>query len=246
MALSNQTLALLAQPFENGGGPSRSVIELIWTTAGAERYLPAQGNKLDTVLGGLRALRDRASDPLDGDAAAKKLDLVVADLATRLMMRSDFDSDKLDAALAKDGFSASTGGSDPRDEPVDRLAVFLGKLFGSGATYKVARNHYEQGGRAFERDDWEAANAQFRSACDATFDTLAHAHGCPPKKKGGEARQWLEAQGLLAKDEGDLVRAFIAFAGRAGSHAGVSDETDAQLRRHFATALISFAIAKLG
>jgi hypothetical protein len=38
----------------------------------------------------------------------------------------------------------------------------------------------------------------------------------------------------------------MAFAGRAGSHAGISDQVDAQLRRHFATALTSFGIAKLG
>jgi hypothetical protein len=52
--------------------------------------------------------------------------------------------------------------------------------------------------------------------------------------------------GLLANDEAELTRAFMAFAGRAGSHAGISDQVDAQLRRHFATALTSFGIAKLG
>jgi hypothetical protein len=43
----------------------------------------------------------------------------------------------------------------------------------------------------------------------------------------------------------DLFKAFMAFAGRDGSHAGVSDQTEAQLRRHMATALMSFVIAKL-
>lgn len=38
----------------------------------------------------------------------------------------------------------------------------------------------------------------------------------------------------------------MAFAGRAGSHAGISEAADAQLRRHFAAALISFALMKLG
>jgi len=38
----------------------------------------------------------------------------------------------------------------------------------------------------------------------------------------------------------------MVFAGRAGSHAGLSGAADSQLRRHFATALIAFAVAKLG
>jgi hypothetical protein len=237
-------MSLLAKPFEGGMGPSHAVIELIWATAGAETYLPAEGNKLQRVLGGLKALQDRAGDPFDG-AAARQLEQVVSELATRLMLESEVDADQLDAALAKDGYAMYAGDGDARDEPVDRLAAFLRTLFGERSTLDVARNHYEQATRAFERDDWEAANAQFRSACDATFDALAHAKGCPKNKKGGAARQWLETSGLLAKDEADLTRAFMAFAGRAGSHAGISDQVDAQLRRHFATALMSFVITKL-
>jgi hypothetical protein len=35
------------------------------------------------------------------------------------------------------------------------------------------------------------------------------------------------------------------FAGRAGSHPGLSDAVDCQVRRHMATALIVFGAAKL-
>jgi hypothetical protein len=196
-------------------------------------------------LGGLKALQKRASDPLDGEVSEQKLEQVVSGLATRLMVAGGPDADVLDPALAKDGYAVHTVDNAPGDEPIDRLATHLRMLFGERPTLNVARNHYEQATRAFERSDWEAANAQFRSACDATFDALAHARGCPKKKTGGLARQWLEAQGLIAKDEADLARAFMAFAGRAGSHAGISDQVDAQLQRHFATALLNFAIAKL-
>ena len=55
-----------------------------------------------------------------------------------------------------------------------------------------------------------------------------------------------EARGLLERDEAELLRTFMAFAGRAGSHAGLSGAADSQLRRHFATALLVFAVAKLG
>ena len=161
-----------------------------------------------------------------------------------LMQEPHVDAEKLDAALAKDGLAVYDS-EEPKDEPADRLATFLGSLFADRPALKVARRHYEQATRAFERGDWEAANSQFRSACDATFDALAHAKGCPTGKKGGVARRWLEEHSFLEKDEAELSRAFMAFAGRAGSHAGISDQVDAQLRRHMATALMSFVIAKL-
>jgi hypothetical protein len=251
VALSNRTLALLTQPFEGGGGPSHTTIELIWTSADAFEYLPPEGNKLDRVLGGLRALRSgRTAGPgtqaLRGDD--EKLRLVASDLSARLMASGLVDADDLEAAFLRDGFGLDDEGLTsvrPRDEPADRLATHVLDLFGERSELDVARNHYEQASRAFDRGDWEAANAQFRSACDAVYDALAHAHGCPPSKTGGNARQWLQARGLLEQDEAELLRAFMAFAGRAGCHAGLSGAADSQLRRHFATALIAFAVAKL-
>jgi hypothetical protein len=245
MPLSGRTISLLSKPFDGGMGPSHSSIELIWAEAGAERYLPEEGNKVKRVMGGLKALAARANDPLNPHAS-RQLQQVVSGLATRLMMGDDVDSDQLDAALTKDGFATYQGELVTEDEPADRIAAFLTALFGERPLLSVARRHYEQATRAFERDDWEAANAQFRSACDATFDALAHTKRCPKNKTGGVARKWLEEKGLLAKDEAELTKAFMGFAGRAGSHAGISDQVDAQLRRHVATALMSFAIAKLG
>lgn len=245
MALSAKTISLLARPFDGGDGPSHSSIDLIWAEAGAERFLPEEGNKVQRVLGGLKRLAERAGDPLNPQAD-NQLAQVVSGLATTLLASNNVDADQLDAALAKDGFASFRGKPVERDEPVDRLAAFLAALFGDREAFKVARRHYEQATRAFQREDWEAANSQFRSACDAAFDALAHANGCPKGKNGGEARKWLEANDLLAKDEAELTRAFMAFAGRAGSHAGISDQVDSQLRRHMATALTSFAIEKLG
>lgn len=252
VGLSNRTLALLAQPFEGGGGLSHATIELIWTAADAFEYLPEEGNKLDRVLGGLRALQAGRRAEL-GRAAIKpdeeKLRLVAADLTARLMASGLVNADGLDAAFARDGFAiddADLTAVRPPDEPADRLAAHLVGLFDERPDLEIARNHYEQGSRAFDRGDWEAANAQFRSACDAVYDALAHSHGCPASRTGGKARQWLQAQKLLEDDEVELVRTFMGFAGRAGSHAGLSGAADSQLRRHFATALMAFAIAKLG
>ncbi len=253
MALvSNRTLALLAAPFQGGDGPSHGTLELIWTAADAFDYLPSEGNKLERVLGGLRGLRDGLPGTLRGEglpAAHDNLRTVVADLSTRLMAQELVDVSQLEASLANDGFVVS--GHDlaetrPADEPADRLSSYLEEVFGERPELAVARNHYQQANDAFERNHWEAANSQFRSALDATYDSLAALQGCPKTKTGGSARKWLVDQGLLEEDESELLKAFASFAGSAGSHAGMSDATECQLRRHFVSALIVFGITKLG
>jgi hypothetical protein len=251
VALSNRTLALLARPFEGGTGPSHATIELIWTSADAFDYLPTEGNKLERVLGGLRALQlgGRSADGRTLEPDEARLRHVTAALSARLMAVGLVDPDALEAALARDALALrddDLAPVRPPDEPADRLAEHVLGLFGGNDELDVARNHYEQASRAFDRGDWEAANGQFRSAVDAVYDSLAHALGCPRARAGGRARQWLQQEGHLEEDEADLLRTFMTFAGRAGSHAGLSDATDAQLRRHFATALIAFAVAKLG
>lgn len=237
-------MSLLSKPFDGGDGPSHSSIELVFAEADATDFLPEEGNKMSRVLGGLKKLAAKAGDPLAPDYD-RKLEALVSGLAVMLMAKGAVDDDELDAALAKDGLSTYQGKPVEKAEPADKLALFLTELFGDSSRFKVARNHYEQATRAFERKDWEAANSQFRSACDATFDVLAHLKGCPTNKKGGNARKWLQEDGHLEGDEADLIKSFMAFAGRDGSHAGISEEADAQLRRHMATALISFAVLKL-
>jgi hypothetical protein len=61
MALSNRVFALLAEPFHGGDGPTRSTINLVWASGDATEYL-GDGNKLDTVLNGLKYLRDGRPD----------------------------------------------------------------------------------------------------------------------------------------------------------------------------------------
>jgi hypothetical protein len=250
--LSHRSIALLASPFEGGDGPGHSVIELIWASAGAIGYLPEEGNKMSRVLHGLGALthgrparHGRPSLPAD----EPKLRSVAAALASRLEAEGLIDVELLESALARDGLAVGDGDPidvRPPDGPADRLADQLRSVLGGRDGPEIALNHYDQANRAFDRGDWEAANAQFRSACDAVFDALAHAQGCPASKTGGAARKWLQERELLDEDEANLTRAFMAFAGRAGSHAGLSGAADSQLRRHFATALMVFAMTKLG
>ena len=87
MTLSKQTIGALAKPFEDGGGPPHSSIELIFTAADADAYL-GEGSKLKRVLDGLNALRD-GGRPEAGRRAVgadrEKLRAVAADLAQRLV-----------------------------------------------------------------------------------------------------------------------------------------------------------------
>jgi hypothetical protein len=192
VSLSNRTIGILAAPFESGAGPSHSTIDLVF--ADAVDYLPQEGNKLERVLYGLRRLRDgvpsRYSPDNELEPDEKKLIAVVEGLADRLLQYQYIDRDRLDEALAADGLHLDERGhirsARPQDEPADRLQAHVTDLFGSRDEFKVARRHYEQAGRAFDRGDYEAANAQFRSALDATFDTLAHGLGCPSSKQGGK------------------------------------------------------------
>src|SRR4051812_39310106 len=101
VTLSSRTIAALAKPFEGGGGPTHSSIEIIWTAADALPYL-GEGNKLERVLGGLRALRvgsfasaDRPALPPDHD----KLQAVANELAMRLVASGYIDAESVEEAL---------------------------------------------------------------------------------------------------------------------------------------------------
>jgi len=255
VSLSNSTVALLAAPFFAGNGPTHSEIDFIWRINGVSAYVLAEAdaNKLDRVLYGLRWLRDGRpmDDPWIADLPPDdgKLRVVAAELATRLLDGGFVERDRLSEALARDGLVLEGDRlveARPVDEPADEIAEEVTRLLGESEELAVARNHYEQAQRAFDRGDWEAANSQFRSAFDATYDALAASKGCPRGRTGGRARMWLQDEAHIDEDEAELMKTFANFAGRAGSHAGLSDATDSQLRRHFATALIAFGVAKLG
>jgi hypothetical protein len=255
MSLSNSTIALFSDAFYGGNGPTHADIDFIWNINGATQYtLPeAEAIKRNRVLYGLRWLRDGRpiNDPWLADLPADdaKLRSVAGELANRLVEGQYVERGRIAEALARDGLVLDEDrllDARPVDGPADEIAEDVARLLGDRPELAVARNHYEQAQRAFGRGDWEAANAQFRSAYDASYDALAHAMGCSVERTGGSARMWLKEEGHIDEDESDLMRTFATFAGRAGSHAGLSDANDSLLRRHIATALIAFGVAKLG
>jgi hypothetical protein len=249
MSVSDQTIGLIAKEFFDGGGFSGSRIDNVWIVAGVGKYLPTgPSNKLTKVQTGLTNLRDGCTqDGKDLGPQKEKLRTVIKEIATELEIDLDGNS-RLAKALTKDGFASDGSGEvigAKKDTPATRLAEYLDELFQGDERFDVARNHYMQANAAFDNRHWESANAQFRSAFEATFNVLAHANGCPPNKNGGVARKWLQGNDLLDKGEADLIQSFGSFASDAGSHAGLSDQGECQLRRHFVTALMVYGIKKL-
>jgi len=255
MALSNRTISLLADAFFAGAGPTHRTISSIWDLNGAGGYLrpETEAIKTDRVLYGLRWLRDGrpTSDFFVPDLRPdqERLHTVAGELAATLIDAEAIDQDSLSDALRADGLELDGDRlveARPVEGPADAVSAEVARIFGDRPELGVARNHHEQAQRAFDRGEWESANAQFRSAFDATYDVLAHTNGCPEDLTGGAARKWLQDNDVIEGDEADMMKAFSTFAGRAGSHAGLSDAVDSGLRRHFAVALIAFGVAKIG
>lgn len=84
-----------------------------------------------------------------------------------------------------------------------------------------AVSHFTQARSAFDRAEWEAANAQVRTALESLFNDVARLL-LGTDKRDGEARKLLESKGLLGKREAQLLKCFMDVAGGAGSHAGRS------------------------
>lgn len=109
--------------------------------------------------------------------------------------------------------------------------------------FAEAIRHFELSKSALDRSEWESANAQVRAALEALFNEVA-ALRLNTKKRGGEARSALEAASLLRDREARLVQEFIAVAGGAGAHAGVSN-ADESLGRFLAGLGIAFLALSL-
>jgi len=109
--------------------------------------------------------------------------------------------------------------------------------------FAEAARHFELSKSALDRSEWESANAQVCAALEALFNEVA-ALRLSTKKRGGEARSALEAAGLLRGREARLVQEFMAVAGGAGAHAGVSN-ADESLGRFLAGLGIAFLALSL-
>lgn len=256
--ISDTTIRLLSEPFRGGDGPSRAELELIWRTAEVATYLPDEFdpysgeryNKLESVSYGLKWLRDGFQEGPDEEdrnpPQHEKLVRVLRELTSVLKVDLE-DGSHLARSLKADGFvNDEFGFLVPKSDatPAGKLSDYVRDILEADPKFAVASDHYRQAQAAHERGDWAAANSQYRSTFDAALDALAHGLGCPKSKKGGDARQWLTNNDHLDKYETNLFKSFAAFAGEKGSHAGISNPAECQVRRHMVAALLTYAVKR--
>lgn len=110
--------------------------------------------------------------------------------------------------------------------------------------FTTALGHLEQAIAAHTRGDWAAANGQLRSFVEEMFDRIAHelSGGSTATLQGSHARrEWLATcspaffESTLNEWEAGgkgFVQGFWRRLQPAGSHPGLSDETDCTFRLH--------------
>lgn len=191
-----RTLGRLAQVFQGGEGPSHSTIDLIFASADASAYL-GEGNKMDLVLYGLRALREgRKNVPGQPDLPAdeEKLRVVAADLATRLVA-----SGLVDASAVAEALDPVEGEADPPpSQPGTHAAGGVGAARAAPAASGVAV------------DDPAAVmvvHGQDSAAKNALFDWL-RSIGLRPS----EWNQLVQASGSASPFIGDVLEAAFTSA----------------------------------
>lgn len=115
LAISMKTIAALAKPFAGGDGPSQADIDVAFASADADDHLPAEGNKQNRVLTGLRTMRNGGrtdpGSPRLAPAPDKLVD-VAQQLAMLLVARGWATSDEVHEAL--EGGPAASGPPTPR------------------------------------------------------------------------------------------------------------------------------------
>lgn len=151
-------------------------------------------------------------------------------------------------SLKADGFNVSNDGTivpllativtPAREESV--LEAHLTKL-----GWDLERPHLTQGITAYERGDWEAANAQFRTFLEAVFTKIANGLPGGSDKRGGEARKFLHQSGFLSDEEGKMIIGVFGFLNTRGSHPGLSEEFEARMRRYLVEVIALYSIEKL-
>jgi hypothetical protein len=104
----------------------------------------------------------------------------------------------------------------------------------------TAARHFELAESAFDRGEWESANAQMRSYLEAIFEGAAKVL-LRWELKGGMARKRLSDEGILEAKEAEVVRSVMSLAHERGSHAGRSEPEEAHIRR-----LLGQAVALMG
>lgn len=176
----------------------------------------------------------------------------------RLMQRSLEGADgELIKALQLEGWDVSEFGVTPLAgalaEPAIEESILVEKLEDRGMTEVTTL--LEQSYDNYIHGHFEAANAMTRTALEALVKLIAEkiaaarSESIPQSVSGRhqprDYRDYLKAVSFVDTDEHELLRTFYGYASPEGSHPGLSDQTDARLRRFMMIGLCLFYLEKL-
>lgn len=162
--------------------------------------------------------------------------------------------EKLQRFLKLDGFDVKQQGlvrSFP-EEVTREENILEGELKRPG--FDLVIHHLETSFEHFGNGQWDSANGQTRKALEAVTKLIAeniankrneevpHKHDTP---KPSEVRKYLKRVDFLNNSEFNLLCSFYHYASVKGGHPGLSDETDARIRRIIVVGLCQFYLEKL-
>jgi hypothetical protein len=164
---------------------------------------------------------------------------------------------EIERALALEGWSLSEfqakSIAGKLAEPQEEESVLTEKL--SSLDLLEVVQYLEQSYENYILGNYEACNAMTRTALESIIKLIAISlAACRNERIGGnkprqymprDYRDYLLKVGFLDEDEHNLLRTFYSYASSEGSHPGLSDSTDARLRRFITVGLCLFYAEKL-
>lgn len=160
-------------------------------------------------------------------------------------------------ALQLEGWDLSHFGIAPLAEPFAEPAVEENTLIGKLRQHNMNEviTLLEQSYDNYVQGHWEASNAMTRSALESLIKVISEKialNRCETIQQGtprfgyqpADFRNYLKATNFVDGDEFELLRTFYGYASSDGSHAGLSDQTDARLRRFVAVGICLFYLEK--
>ena len=199
-------------------------------------------NKLARLGAVFYPLAQQQSDSVERKSAIELLEEILEELIVDGYQEAEVETFK--EALRVDGLDLVEGRIAPFLTPHVQPEVEQGLLEArlSSVGFEVALNHFSQSVDNAARSQWESANGDIRAFLDALCSELAaNLHkgpGEPPT--GGAARQFLQKQGFLNKEEAQLLKSLFDVLHGEGSHPGTSSSDDCHRRRLMAVSLANY------
>lgn len=161
---------------------------------------------------------------------------------------------KLPRFLRLDGFDIGHDGlvrSMPRE--ITQEETVLEKAL-SRLGFELVIHHLNRSYEHYGDGQWDSANGQTRKVLEAQTRLIAEKIAQAKKEsiphrfkdpRPTEIRGYLKNVGFLNNEEFELLSSFYGYASVKGGHPGLSDETDARIRRIIVVGLCQFYLEKL-